>query len=469
MIFFTFEFLIFFAFVLIFNWTFKPWPVLWRGFLLLASYYFYSVWDWRLLAALVGLSVFNFFIGRMIYRDSWGKKKLILAFGVICDLAVLAYFKYYDFFRLALENILKKFGIVLNLPVLELIMAVGISFFLFKIISFLADCNSGKVKEYPGLLDLSLYFAFFPQLLSGPIARADQFLPQLKDGGAKTIENLYHYVTLLLVGIFKKLLIVNYLTVNITDDVFIVPQNHGSVVILLAILAYALVIYLDLSSYSDMAIGFAGLLGFKSPANFDAPYAALTIQKFWRKWHITLSDWVRDYIYIPLGGNRNGKLRQAANAIVAMTAMGFWHGASGHYLFWGFLQGMALGVFAIFPKLKFLVLTNRTTKLFSWLATFTFVTIAWIFFRVESVNDGFIMIGQLFSFQRLDESFKLYALAAIIIGYIFLVFEKRIIGCLTALQEKMPVALWFIFVSVAAALLYRAGSDTLPSFIYFSF
>jgi len=469
MIFFTFEFLVFFAFVLIFSWLLKPWSAVWRIFLLGASYYFYSVWDLRLLAALVGLSIFNYLIGRAIFRDTKGEKKFFLILGIICNLEVLAFFKYYDFFRLSLENILGKIGIAPNLPVLELIMAAGISFFLFKAISFLADCYSGKIKEYPALLDLSLYIAFFPQLLSGPIARAQEFLPQLKNGGARNIGQIHYYVTLIMVGLFKKLLIVNYLTVNITDDVFIVPQNHGSIVILLATLAYAVVIYFDLSSYSDMAIGFAGLLGFKTPANFDSPYGSLTIQEFWRKWHITLSSWVRDYIYIPLGGNRLGKLRQGANLVMAMTAMGFWHGSSGHFIFWGFLQGAALSVFSFFPALKNFVLVTRVRRFFSWLATFIFVAFAWIFFRVESVGDGFAMIGQLFSMQRLDESFKLYVLVAIAIGFMFIAFEKKIISGLAWLQEKMPAPVWFMFVSVAVALLFRAGSDTLPSFIYFNF
>ncbi|MFA6376295.1 MAG: MBOAT family O-acyltransferase [Candidatus Paceibacterota bacterium] len=469
MIFFTFEFLAFFAFVLIFNWALKPWPLVWRIFLLGASYYFYSVWDLRLLAVLAVLSVFNYLVGRAVHSNWGGKKNLFLALGIICDLLVLAFFKYYDFFRMLAESFSKLLGFAIGLPLLEMLVAVGISFYLFKIISFLADCRSSKIGKYPSLLDFSLYVAFFPQLLSGPIARAQEFLPQLENGGAKKIEGLYLNVTLIMVGLFKKLLIVNYLTTNITDDVFVVPQNHGSLVILLAILAYALVIYFDLSSYSDMAIGFAGLLGFRTPANFDHPYAALTIQEFWRKWHITLSNWVKDYIYIPLGGNRKGKLRQAANLVAAMTAMGFWHGSGGHYIFWGFLHGTALGITEFFPKLRDKILSTLQGRFFSWLATFIFVIFSWIFFRVESVSDGFAMIGQLFSFQRLDESFKLYALLAVIVGFVFLAFESRIISFGAKIQQKMPRAAWIVFVTAVVALLFRAGSDTLPAFIYFNF
>ena len=458
-----------------FNWFLKPWPRVWRLFLLAASYYFYYVWGWRLLISLIGLSFLSYWVGRAIFYNVGGKKKTFLVLGVICNLAVLVFFKYYDFFRLSAETILGKLGLAVNLPLLELVLAVGLSFYLFKIISFLADCYSGKAKEYPSLLDFSLYVAFFPQLLSGPIARADEFLPQLVGGGAKKIEDIHYYTTLLMVGFFKKLLIVNYLTANITDDVFTVPQNHGSLVILLAVLAYALVIYLDLSSYSDMAIGFAGFLGFRTPANFDAPYASRTIQDFWRRWHITLSNWVRDYIYIPLGGSRHGRLRQYASLIVAMTAMGFWHGASGHFIFWGFLQGAALSVNSVFLNFKkTLALTvpaalGRIGNFFSWLLTFLFVIFGWIFFRVESVGDGFAMINQLFSFQNLNEAFRLYVLLAIIIGFVFVAFEKPLISAMTAVQRRMPLAVWVLVVAAAVALLYRAGSDTLPDFIYFNF
>jgi len=478
MIFFTFEFLAFFTFVLALNWMLKPWPLLWRLFLLAASYYFYSVWDLRLLAILVGLSFLNYWVGRGIYSSTGRARDLITGTGIILNLSVLGFFKYYDFFRSSAETVLGKLGFVVNLPLFEVIMAVGFSFYSFKMISFLIDCRRGKMEEYPSLLDLSLYVAFFSQLLSGPIARAREFLPQLKNGGAKKIEDMYLYVTLIAASLFKKLLVVNYLTVNITDDVFMVPQNHGSLVILLAILAYALVIYFDFSSYSDMAIGFAGLLGFKSPINFDSPYSSLSIKDFWRRWHITLSDWVRDYIYIPLGGNRKGKIRQYFNLILAMTLMGFWHGAAAHYVFWGFLQGLALTFVAVFSAIKNSISAKigmvtgclaRVGTFFSWLATFVFVCFSWIFFRAGSVQDGFAMIDQLFSFKRLDETFKLYVLFAIIVGFIFLIFEKRLIRIFSSFQERLPLAVWFVIVAVAVTLLFRAGSDTLPSFIYFSF
>jgi D-alanyl-lipoteichoic acid acyltransferase DltB (MBOAT superfamily) len=178
---------------------------------------------------------------------------------------------------------------------------------------------------------------------------------------------------------------------------------------------------------------------------------------------------VRDYIYIPLGGNRKGKVRQAVNLVAAMTAMGFWHGSASHYIFWGVLHGTALGITEFFPKLRDIILSTLPGRLFSWLATFIFVIFSWIFFRVESVSDGFAMIGQLFSFQRLDESFKLYVLIAIIIGFIFLAFEQRIIRAVSGFQQKMPRAVWIAFVTVAVALLFRVGSDTLPAFIYFNF
>jgi D-alanyl-lipoteichoic acid acyltransferase DltB (MBOAT superfamily) len=342
MLFSTFEFLAFFTFVLILNWILKRWPLIWRLFLLTASYFFYSVWDLRFLSILFLVSLVNFIFGLLIQKNFFNQKKFFLSLSIIFNILILIVFKYYDFFRVSAETLLEKIGLQATFPLLEIILPLGLSFYIFRVISYGVDVYSGKIRATFSLLDFLIYVSFFPQLLAGPISRAGDFLPQLKNGGEKTIENLYQNITLIILGLFKKLVISSYLVLNLTDNVFAVPENHSSLTILLAILAYTLVIYFDFSGYSDLSIGFAGLLGFKSPNNFDSPYLAQNLIDFWRRWHISFSSWLRDYVYIPLGGNRKGNNRKYLNLMTIMLIAGLWHGAALHFVFWGFLYGIGL-------------------------------------------------------------------------------------------------------------------------------
>ena len=478
MVFPTFEFFTFFTLVLALNWFLKRWPLVWRVFLLLVSYYFYSVWDIRLLLTLVALSFFNYFAALAIRRNLFNERRFLLVLAAICDLFALAAFKYYDFFRTSLEALLGHFGFTATMPLLEVFLPVGLSFYLFRIISFLVDCYRKELFAFPSPLDFFVYVAFFPQILSGPIARANDFLPQLKDGGAKHIEHLHWYMTLVMLGLFKKLFLSNYLVLNLTDDVFAVPQNHASLVVFLAVIGYSLVIYFDLSGYSDMAIGFAGLMGFRSPVNFDQPYLSLNIRDFWRRWHVSLSNWIRDYVYIPLGGNRKGSVRQYANLLAAMTIMGFWHGPDAHFLFWGGLQGLALAAYggsrapraAIMAFLAAAGLAfTRIAQFFAWFMTFAFVTISWVFFRAQSVSDGFALVGRIFSRDQIVEPIKLYLLLVIAAGFILVFFEKRLLAFAERFQKKLPLPIWGALLALVLILIFKIVPDTLPSFIYFNF
>jgi D-alanyl-lipoteichoic acid acyltransferase DltB (MBOAT superfamily) len=375
-------------------------------------------------------------------------------------------FKYYDFFRFSAQSLLEKIGFKFQIPVLEIILPVGLSFYIFKAISYNIDVFKKKIEATNSLLDFLIYIAFFPHLLSGPIARAGDFLPQLKNGGAKKIENLYENIALIFFGLFKKLAISSYLTLLITDDVFAVPENHSSFIIFLAVFAYTLVIYFDFSGYSDMAIGFAGLLGFKSPINFDAPYLATNIKDFWRRWHISLSNWVRDYIYIPLGGNKKGKIRKYFNLMVAMTLMGLWHGAAFHFIFWGFLHALAL----VFTHIcfDFLNFKKRIVKIFGWFFTFNFVTFSWIFFRSDNMENAFSLIKTFFSFQKIFEPFKIYLLFLIILGFLLFLFERKIVRTLIFILGKLSYSLILILPFVLI-LIFKLSPDIIPSFIYFKF
>lgn len=481
MLFPTFEFFLFFTIVLIFNWFLKRWPLVWRLFLLFSSYFFYSVWDWRFPVVLLLVSVFNFLSAQIIFKNIFGKRKASFILAVIYNLFFLGVFKYYDFFRTSAELLFEKIGLPVTFPLLEIILPIGLSFYIFRTISYNADVYLGKITPTSSLLDFLIYVAFFPQLLSGPIMRAGDFLSQLKEGGAKRIEKLYRHLSLILLGLFKKLVISSYLTLALTDDVFAVPENHSFVIILLAVFAYSLVIYFDFSGYSDMAIGFAGLMGFESPVNFDTPYLVTNLRDFWRRWHISLSSWVRDYVYIPLGGNRRGKIRKYFNLMVAMFLIGLWHGAAPHFIIWGVIHGMVLvGThysrdrkdFNSSSKLDAGLLKKlgrEINKFFCWFATFIFVSFSWIFFRSDSVGNAFKFIRTFFNPGRLTEPFKIYILFLIIVGFLLFLFEKQVVRGLVAIQRNSPLIFWFLFVIFAIILIFKLSPDIIPSFIYFGF
>ncbi len=475
------EFFAFFVIVLILNWFLKRWSLAWRLFLLFSSYFFYSLWDIHFLLILFLISLFSYLTGFIIFKNFWGTRKLIFIFSIIGNLSVLGVFKYYDFFRVSVEALLTEIGLPPTLPFLQIILPVGLSFYIFRTISYNADVYLGKISPASSVLDFLIYVAFFPQLLSGPIARAGDFLVQLKDGGAKKIENLYENFTLIFLGLFKKLVISSYLVANITDDVFAVPENYSSLVIIVAVFAYSLVIYFDFSGYTDLAIGFAGLMGFRSPINFNAPYLSLNIQDFWRRWHITLSSWTRDYVYIPLGGNRKGLIRKYFNLMLAMILVGLWHGAATHFIVWGGLHGIALAGYRFYQDRKKNHLSPETilkppkklreiiSKIFCWLVTFGFVSFAWIFFFSETTENAFKFIGALFTSPKNIETLQVYILYVIIAGFLLFFFEKKIVRYLTILQEKIPIIPWFCFAILIVILIFKLSPDVIPTFIYFGF
>jgi len=478
MLFPTFEFFYFFTLVLILNWSLKRWPIAWRLFLLLSSYYFYSVWDINFLLILVAISVFNFFSALLIDKTILGLRKFLLFIAVLVNLLALGFFKYYDFFRVSTELLLRKFGFLATLPLLEIILPLGLSFYVFRAISYNIDVYRRKIAATFSLLDFLIYISFFPQILSGPVARAGDFLAQLKDGGAKKIENFYHHLTLIFLGLFKKLVISSYLVLSITDDVFAVPENHSQLVLLLAVFAYSIVIYFDFSGYSDMAIGFAGLLGFKTPINFDTPYLSSNIKDFWRRWHISISDWMRDYVYIPLGGNRKGLIRKYFNLMIVMFLVGLWHGTN-HFIIWGAINGIALIIFNLYQDIKdrsFIINIKPVEKwredifkFFGGFFTFIFVSFSWIFFRSESTENSIKFLKSLFDFSKNSEPFKIHILILLFIGFFVFLFEKQIIKKLTNIQQRLPAPLLILFSVLVMILILKLGPDIIPPFIYFNF
>jgi len=420
---------------------------------------------------LIGVSVFNYFTSLAIFKNFLKSKKSILFLSVVVNISVLLLFKYYEFFRFSFESVFSKMGFAVSLPLIEILLPIGLSFYIFRTISYNADVYFGKISLMPKFLDVLLYIAFFPQLLAGPIMRAPEFLIQLENGGVKKIENLWENLSLIILGLFKKLVISSYLALNITNNVFAVPENHSSLVLLLAVFAYSLVIYFDFSSYSDMAIGFAGLLGFKSPVNFDGPYLVLNLKDFWRKWHITLSSWFRDYVYIPLGGSKAGKIRKYLNLIIVMVLAGLWHGAALTFIIWGFLHGIGLALTHIYQdyKTKITIKAGIIKNFICWLVTFVFVSFTWIFFASPSIESALSFIKLIFVPQVTADPVSIYIILVMLMGFVFFVFEKIIFAKLVSIQEKLPVFVSFLFVIIVFILIFELSPDTVPPFIYFSF
>jgi len=478
MLFPTFDFFAFFTIVLILNWLLKKNPLAWRLFLLAASYFFYSLWEVKFLFVLIFISIINFSAALIIQKSVFLKRKILFILVLLLNVLALWYFKYYDFFRVSTEMFLQKVGFF-SPPLLEIILPIGLSFYILRAVSYLVDIYIKKTKAEESWVDFFLYLAFFPHILAGPIARAKDFLPQLKNGGAKYIDTPVKYFTLIFLGFFKKVVISSFLTIRLVDSVLAVPENYAAQLVALAVFCYSLVIYCDFSGYSDMAIGFAGLLGFKPVPNFNFPYLASNLRDFWRRWHISLSFWIRDYIYIPLGGNRVGKIREHLNLLFSMIVAGLWHGAALNFIIWGGIHGLGISLTHFLHKKKMTQEEQKVNnikkyvfkfKLFvGWLVTFSFTTFAWIFFRSENLSDALDIIKTILAPSSKTESVPLYLLIIVGIFFLFVLLEKQIMRFLILIQEKLPIFLWFIFVLVVFSILFKLSPYDIPPFIYFSF
>jgi alginate O-acetyltransferase complex protein AlgI len=400
MLFPTVEYLLFFLAVLAIAWSLHRLPVLHKSFLLVASYVFYGFWNWHYVPLLFGISLFAGLVAQRIQRSASAvvRKRWLIA-GVLVCLAVLAYYKYTAF---ALSNILaawSRFAPPPAIPVDSPLLPLGVSFFVFHAISLLGDCYRSKLKQPVKLADALLYVAFFPQLIAGPILRASRFLPQLavpRNPRALRVDRAF---LLILGGLFKKVVISNMLATRLVEPVFALPQSYGAADTLLAVYGYAAQIYCDFSGYTDIAIGCALLLGYRFPRNFNAPYTAASPQEFWRRWHISLSTWLRDYLYFPLGGSRGGSVRTCVNLMLTMLLGGLWHGAAWTFVAWGGLHGAYLVVHRVWSRIGWAPLVRlRATGAWLWIARvllFHAVCVGWVFFRASSFASAFAVFGRL--------------------------------------------------------------------------
>jgi len=360
-----------------------------KGFLVFASLFFYSWWNPIYLPIILVSMLFNYMIGEILGRDGENKRvnrKWILTFGVLSNIALLGYFKYADFF---IENFNYISGE--NVGLYHLALPLGISFFTFQQISYLVDSYRKETAEYD-FLNYALFVTFFPQLIAGPIVHHKEMMPQFasKWNLVKNYRNIATGLFIFSMGLFKKVVIADAFAVWATSGF-----DHAATLNMLEAwatsLSYTFQLYFDFSGYTDMAIGAALLFNIKIPQNFDSPYKAKDIQDFWRRWHITLSRFLRDYIYIPLGGNRASEPRIYTNLMITFILGGLWHGAGWTFVFWGFLHGLALVVHRIWKKLGFTM-----NSILAWFITFNFINIGWVFFRAKEWDDAIKVLKGMF-------------------------------------------------------------------------
>jgi D-alanyl-lipoteichoic acid acyltransferase DltB (MBOAT superfamily) len=462
----TIEFAAFFVVVFVISWALMPHPRAWRPFILVVSYVFYGWLDWRWVLLLIASSVVNTVAAQVIARSpSHRTRKRALIAAIVFDLGLLCVFKYLGFFVAEVDGALDSIGLGSPLPLVQIVLPIGISFFTFQAISYVVDVYRGDTRA-ASLMDVAILQAFFPHLVAGPIVRANELLPQLRTPRDPREVLAGPGLFLIAGGLVKKTVVADELARNVVDPVFNDPSSHSGLEVLLAVYGFAAQIYCDFSGYTDMAIGIALLLGYQLPQNFNRPYLARSLQDFWRRWHMTLSRWLRDYLYIPLGGNRDGERRTYRNLMLTMLLGGLWHGAAWTFLIWGGIHGTALSLerWARGRWSGF-----RMPAWLAWLITFHVVCLAWVFFRSPDLGTAFSMLGGVFAggpSPLVTVPMVLLTVAAIALQAVPGRFWERAEGWLvTRPVAAQGVALGLLIVAADAAV----GQEGVAPFIYFQF
>ncbi len=438
------------------------------------SLYFFYKASGYFVFLVIACSIVNFFISKWLFKtESTKTKKALLLFSIVFNLGVLFYFKYTNFFIEMINNFVQA-----KLHFLNLLLPIGISFYTFENLSYTIDVYRGEIKPEKKIVNYLLFLSFFPKLVMGPIVRAKDFIPQLKQSYTVSATDFSKGFYLILTGLFKKLIISDYISLNLVDYVFDGPVLHNGFECLMALYGYAIVIYCDFSGYSDIAIGIAKWLGITIPPNFLSPYQSKNITEFWRRWHISLSSWLRDYLYIPLGGSRNGKLRTDINLFLTMFLGGLWHGASWNFLLWGSLHGVGLIINKIWNKLFVIPIKNRILlkigTVLSVLVTFHFVIFCWIFFKANDLETSFQFINQIANNFTLDGysqfliNYK-YAIGMTVFGLLIHFIPDSFADVVIEKQKNFSI-IYFVFLFVVFLAIYstvKSATPVMPIYLQF--
>jgi D-alanyl-lipoteichoic acid acyltransferase DltB (MBOAT superfamily) len=421
------------------------------------------------------VTVWDFFAAREMHAtENSSKRKLLMFLSIAANLGMLCYFKYTNFFYEIYCTLKGQ-----HFSSFDIFLPVGISFFTFQSMSYTVDVYRRQLTPLDRIQDFAFYISFFPQLVAGPIVRAKDFIPQIRKPLFVSGEMLGRGIFLIIAGLFKKAVISDYISVNFVDRIFDNPNLYSGVENLLGLYGYALQIYCDFSGYSDMAIGIALLLGFHFNTNFDSPYQSASITEFWRRWHISLSSWLRDYLYISLGGNRKGKIRTYINLIVTMLLGGLWHGPSLRYVCWGAIHGFGLAVHKllmwIFPVMKPSGKGMKPVwKILGTVFTFHFVCFSWIFFRAETFETALDMIRQIFTFfhpEILADVLSGYKMVFTVmaIGFVLHFIPKGMENKFIDFTVRMPLIWKAMAVTAMIVFVMQIKSSEILAFIYFQF
>jgi alginate O-acetyltransferase complex protein AlgI len=471
MLFPTVDFAIFFVLVFTGHWLLNHLSQPWKFLMIGASYVFYAWWDWRFVLLLVGVSLLAQAGAIAVARTRSPRARLVVnGIAVALLLVPLAFFKYYGFFAVNVTNTLASLGMESSIPLIQVVLPVGISFFTFMAIAYVVDVYRGDF-EVTSWTDTFLYLSFFPHLVAGPIVRPSELIPQLQERRDERHVDVSGAAWLILGGLFKKVVVSSYLAAQIVDPVFGDPARRSAPDALFGILGYAIVIYADFSGYTDIAIGVAKLLGFQFPRNFDRPYAARSIQDFWRRWHMTLSRWLRDYLYIPLGGNRRGERRTYVNVMITMILGGLWHGAAWTFVLWGAYHGALLAAHQRGVRRREKERGERwIDDLRQRAATFALVCVGWVFFRADSMDTAFSLLRRLVSGWWTPSEFVTPLVVFTIAGMLALQFSPRGLGLWlqSGLSRLKPAPLGIVF-GLALLVIVILGPAGVAPFIYFQF
>lgn len=437
-------------------------------FLVIASAYFYGQWNWSYLILIYITIVCDYILGQKYFRSDKPEKFLYISLTV--NLGILGIFKYLNFLINSSNTLIETVGFSYAIPGVELLLPVGISFYTFQSLSYMIDIHRGGLKPRQKFVDYALFVSFFPQLVAGPIVRASEFFKQLDEKRNFSFTRAQTGIFIITLGLVKKVVFADNLAL-IVDPVFNSPETVSGFQTLIAVYAFAFQIYFDFSGYTDIAIGVALLLGFQFPKNFNHPYVAISIQDFWRRWHMTLSRWLRDYLYISLGGNRNGTWKTQRNLFLTMFLGGLWHGASWNFAIWGMLHGVYLAIERKISNYHWLSwnLENKAVRFIKWLMIFNLICFAWIFFRADDMYQSMQILKNIMNIAEGIRFKNIFNMSFLLVISLIIIHKLSFNFNFSERCSNMKTFEFVFWQTTFILMLILFGAKEAESFMYFQF